>query len=67
MRHPAGEARNRHGRHLEWFESTEGRHGQLVTPGAPRDENNTALHTVGATHGVIKNVADAPHGSDNGH
>jgi hypothetical protein len=42
--------------------------GTLVTLGAPCEgASNTELHKVGASYGVIKNIADRPHWSDNGH
>ena len=42
--------------------------GTAVTLGSPHEgATNTNLHKVGASYGVIKNVADRPHWSDNGH
>jgi hypothetical protein len=42
--------------------------GTAVALGAPCEgASNTTLHQVGASYGVIKNVADRPHWSDNGH
>jgi hypothetical protein len=41
--------------------------GKDVALGAPQDGTNTTLHQVGKSYGVIKNVADRPHWSDNGH
>lgn len=32
----------------------------------PADGSNTLLHAVGETYGVVKNVKDPPHWSDNG-
>jgi peptidoglycan hydrolase-like protein with peptidoglycan-binding domain len=42
--------------------------GQTVQIGAPRDgSENTQLHSVGASYGVIKLIADKPHWSSDGH
>jgi hypothetical protein len=41
--------------------------GKDVNLGMPQDGTNTTLHQVGKGYGVIKNVADRPHWSDNGH
>lgn len=41
--------------------------GKDVTLGVPADGTNTVLHQVGRSYGVVKNVADRPHWSDNGH
>ena len=42
--------------------------GTAVALGLPCEgATNTNLHKVGASYGVIKNVADRPHWSDNGH
>ena len=41
--------------------------GKDVALGAPQDGTNMMLHQVGKSYGVVKNVADRPHWSDNGH
>jgi len=38
----------------------------IFIPGIPRNGGNTALHTVGASYGVIKLVSDPPHWSEDG-
>jgi hypothetical protein len=40
--------------------------GQTVLLGAPGDVTNKTLHEVGASYGVVKNVDDRPHWSDDG-
>jgi hypothetical protein len=39
----------------------------VPVPFMPNVNNNTALHRVGASYGVIKLVTDAPHWSETGH
>jgi hypothetical protein len=41
--------------------------GQFFHIDAPRDGDNTILHTVGASYGVIKLLTDKPHWSATGH
>jgi hypothetical protein len=41
--------------------------GTAVSIGAPRNDSNSVLHSVGATYGVIKLISDPPHWSFNGH
>ncbi|HEX8475140.1 MAG TPA: hypothetical protein VF666_14010 [Pyrinomonadaceae bacterium] len=42
--------------------------GAVKAVGSPRNgKDNTTLHRVGATYGVIKLVTDAPHWSNDGH
>lgn len=55
---------------IRWSEalSIRDKTGKTVIIGAPNNGAlNAALHKVGASYGVIKNVADRPHWSDNGH
>lgn len=40
--------------------------GKELQLSTPSDGSNTALHSVGATYGVIKNVKDPPHWSSDG-
>lgn len=39
----------------------------ITITSSPRNGNNTDLHLIGATYGVIKLVSDPPHWSDDGH
>jgi len=41
--------------------------GKDVALSTPADDNNTDLHAVGASYGVLKLLTDPPHWSDNGH